>query len=248
MAIVPGRVVESQPRRARWVAFWHHAARSADVSGDGQEHDSRGFLRNQAGSPTAAIRLASALRGVAAPTAVRPHFISSRPPHTSRSPRSCGHRARLLTHRYRHRDPQSLGAPARRAPQSASSCGRRADARPMRSVIGIAIVLLGIGFVSCRWGRSAASVPQAAVAAPWIRTVDGWERVASWQPTIAPPPRLHPLVMAAAEVLVSVLALVATAPSDLPARWPARRSAPQRRPGRPASTDTPGDRVATANR
>jgi hypothetical protein len=53
---------------------------------------------------------------------------------------------------------------------------------------------------------------QAAVttqAGGWVRTVDGWERVDSWYVSEVRPPRLHPLVVAAGQGLVSLLGLVA---------------------------------------
>jgi hypothetical protein len=43
----------------------------------------------------------------------------------------------------------------------------------------------------------------------WVRTVDGWERPDSWYLEAVRPPKLHPLVVAAGQGLVSLLGLVA---------------------------------------
>jgi hypothetical protein len=49
----------------------------------------------------------------------------------------------------------------------------------------------------------------------WVRTVDGWERPHSWNHSLAPPPAVHPLVVAAGQALVSLFALaVATSGGD----------------------------------
>jgi hypothetical protein len=48
-------------------------------------------------------------------------------------------------------------------------------------------------------------------AGQWVRTVDGWERTELWQAADLHAPRLHPLVVAAGQGLVSVMGLVACA-------------------------------------
>ncbi len=79
----------------------------------------------------------------------------------------------------------------------------------MRSILGIAMLLLLAGLVSCRIeGRSADTHPSAANA-DWVRTVDGWERPNDWQPSLAGPPAVHPLVVATGQMLLAVFALVA---------------------------------------
>ena len=45
-------------------------------------------------------------------------------------------------------------------------------------------------------------------AGQWVRTVDGWERTELWHARDLHVPRLHPLVVAAGQGLVSVTALV----------------------------------------
>ena len=75
----------------------------------------------------------------------------------------------------------------------------------VRLIVGILLLLFGAGTLSCRLDGVAAE-PRVS---PWVRTVDGWERADSWQPDPPPPPSIHPLVVAAAQGLVSVLALVA---------------------------------------
>jgi hypothetical protein len=43
----------------------------------------------------------------------------------------------------------------------------------------------------------------------WVRTVDGWERTETWNASEVHEPRLHPLVVAAGQGLISVMVLVA---------------------------------------
>jgi len=70
-------------------------------------------------------------------------------------------------------------------------------------------MLLGVGLWLCQVDGRADVSAAAASDAPWVRTVDGWER-ASWLASSSPPParlQLHPLVIAAAQLLISLLAL-----------------------------------------
>jgi hypothetical protein len=70
------------------------------------------------------------------------------------------------------------------------------------------LMLAGIGFWSCQFDGLAAPPSVARNEAPWVRTADGWERAGSWLATSsATPPKLHPLVVAAGQLLVSLLAL-----------------------------------------
>jgi len=78
----------------------------------------------------------------------------------------------------------------------------------MRSVVGIVLLLLGVGLLSCQFEGQSASVTTTAQA-DWVRTVDGWERGNDWSLSHTPPPSLHPLVVAAGQVLVSMFALAA---------------------------------------
>ena len=56
-----------------------------------------------------------------------------------------------------------------------------------------------------------ASGPVITLAGQWVRTVDGWERTELWNVPELHVPRLHPLVVAAGQGLVSVMALVVCA-------------------------------------
>jgi hypothetical protein len=53
----------------------------------------------------------------------------------------------------------------------------------------------------------------------WVRTVDGWERPDSWQLEPIGRRALHPLVVAAGQGLVSLLALVAFAGDEITYFW-----------------------------
>ena len=82
----------------------------------------------------------------------------------------------------------------------------------MRSIIGILLLLVGLGLVSCQFDGTTAGTRLAATSqADWVRTVDGWERAGSWEPMVSHRPRLHPVVVASGQVLAAVLALVAFA-------------------------------------
>ena len=82
----------------------------------------------------------------------------------------------------------------------------------MRQIVGIALLVFGVGMLLCQWEGLAARRVAAAEEARWVRTADGWERSGSWHARgVVPPPRLHPLVVAAGQGLVSVLALLAFA-------------------------------------
>jgi hypothetical protein len=66
--------------------------------------------------------------------------------------------------------------------------------------------------------RSARLQPGAAhPQLEWVRTVDGWERPAHWQPPAAPVPPLHPFVVAGLVAMLTIGGLVAASerePSD----------------------------------
>jgi hypothetical protein len=79
----------------------------------------------------------------------------------------------------------------------------------MRAILAIAFLLFGVGLVSCRIeGRAPGNAPAIAIG-DWVRTVDGWERSHDWAPSLAAPPAVHPLVIAATQLLISVFALTA---------------------------------------
>jgi len=75
----------------------------------------------------------------------------------------------------------------------------------MRLIVGITFVLVGVATLSCHVEGTAN--PNRQMANAWVRTVDGWERPALWYATPAPPPQLHPMVLAAGQGLASILAL-----------------------------------------
>jgi hypothetical protein len=86
----------------------------------------------------------------------------------------------------------------------------KAAALPIvRLILGITLLLLGVGTLSCRIERTARSSPDITAAWQWVRTVDGWERPEMWCDAPHYVPRLHPLVVALEEGLLSVLGLVA---------------------------------------
>jgi hypothetical protein len=73
------------------------------------------------------------------------------------------------------------------------------------------LLLLGLGGLSCQVQDSVGEGPVVTPAGQWVRTVDGWERTDSWNSPGLFVPRLHPLVVAAGQGLVSVMALVVCA-------------------------------------
>jgi hypothetical protein len=89
-----------------------------------------------------------------------------------------------------------------------------ANVLAMRLICGIGCLLIGAAMVSCRVETSVTEASadltmERAPALEWVRTVDGWERVDTWFVETTEPPQLHPLVVAAGQGLVSLLALVA---------------------------------------
>lgn len=79
----------------------------------------------------------------------------------------------------------------------------------MRLIIGIALLLLGLGTLSCRLDSAIDSSERTRPTFLWVRTADGWEWPGSWLVTPVKAPRLHPFVVAAGQGLASVLALAA---------------------------------------
>jgi hypothetical protein len=94
----------------------------------------------------------------------------------------------------------------------------------MRSILSIAILLLLAGLLSCRIEGRSAEKANLTHHSNWVRTVDGWERPKNWSPSLAEPPALHPLVVAAGQTLFSLFALVAAA------KWPDRGGSGRHRP------------------
>jgi hypothetical protein len=81
----------------------------------------------------------------------------------------------------------------------------------LRLILGITLLLLGLGGLSCQVQNSVGEGPVIPSAGQWVRTVDGWERTETWNAPDLYVPRLHPLVVAAGQGLVSVMALVVCA-------------------------------------
>ncbi len=86
----------------------------------------------------------------------------------------------------------------------------KAAALPIvRLILGITLLLLGVGTLSCRVEGTARNNSDTTAAWQWVRTVDGWERPEMWYDAPQYVPRLNPLVVALGQGLVSVLGLVA---------------------------------------
>jgi hypothetical protein len=77
----------------------------------------------------------------------------------------------------------------------------------LRLILGIILLLLGLGSLSCQVQDSVGDGPVVTSAQKWVRTVDGWERPALWNAPTLHVPRLHPFVVAAGQALVSVMGL-----------------------------------------
>jgi hypothetical protein len=81
----------------------------------------------------------------------------------------------------------------------------------VRLILGITLLLLGLGSLSCQIESSIGEAATATPARQWVRTVSGWERADLWNASEVFVPRLHPLVVAAGQGLVSVMGLVVCA-------------------------------------
>ena len=73
------------------------------------------------------------------------------------------------------------------------------------AVLVVAVLLVG-GWLS-QADLLAIDVAEVDQRLAWVRTVDGWERSAAWSAKIPSTPSLHPLVVAAGQLLGSLLAL-----------------------------------------
>jgi hypothetical protein len=90
----------------------------------------------------------------------------------------------------------------------------------MRSMLAIVLLLLGAGLLSCQIEGRPLEKAVSTQHAAWVRTIDGWERMDRWSPAINKSPALHPLVVAAGQLLVSLFALAAAEPANLSRRNP----------------------------
>jgi hypothetical protein len=97
-----------------------------------------------------------------------------------------------------------LDAPPR-SPAATASPNQRT--RTVRLIIGISLLLLGAGCLSCRLDGLAIDPPTALPDVDWVRTVHGWEQRNTWSLNEVSAVGLHPLVVATSQVMLSVLAL-----------------------------------------
>jgi len=79
----------------------------------------------------------------------------------------------------------------------------------VRLILGITLLLLGLGSLLCSVDGTVGNSVAHAPVGQWVRTTYGWERTNTWQAMGSYQPELHPLVVAAGQGLVSILALVA---------------------------------------
>jgi hypothetical protein len=85
----------------------------------------------------------------------------------------------------------------------------------MRSILGITLLLFALGLLSFRIEGRSADLARGQRPLEWVRTVDGWEQpLNNWRPSLAEPPAVHPLLVAAGQTLISFFALAAAASSS----------------------------------
>ncbi len=85
----------------------------------------------------------------------------------------------------------------------------------MRLILGISLLLFGALRLSCDWDVRARADGAQGTRGQWVRTVDGWERTDAWLVRAPEPVKLNPLVVAAGQGLLSVLALATFQPGEL---------------------------------
>jgi hypothetical protein len=85
----------------------------------------------------------------------------------------------------------------------------------VRLIVSIALLVLGLGILSCAWDEPMTHRAGSVRDVRWVRTADGWERDGSWETNEFRPPSLHPLVWAAGQGLLSLLGLAALPSSPL---------------------------------
>lgn len=84
------------------------------------------------------------------------------------------------------------------------------SASSMRAILGILLFLGGVAWAAYRIDDEPSQREVALVHFEWVRTIDGWERPERWTISRVEPPAVHPTVIAAGQVLVSMFALVAS--------------------------------------
>jgi hypothetical protein len=80
----------------------------------------------------------------------------------------------------------------------------------MRAILGILLFVGGVAIAAYRIDVQSSEPEVTLVHFEWVRTVDGWERPERWTISRVDPPAVHPVVIAAGQVLVSMFALVAS--------------------------------------
>lgn len=68
-------------------------------------------------------------------------------------------------------------------------------------------MLFGAVTLSCRLDGLAVDLPPVQQQVDWVRTAQGWEHSSTWASTETPPVSLQPLVVAAGQAMLSILAL-----------------------------------------
>lgn len=77
----------------------------------------------------------------------------------------------------------------------------------MRLIFGIALLLLGVGTLSCRLDGLPVKLPSNPQEVDWVRTANGWERTSAWTARETSSVKLNPLVVAAGQAMLSILVL-----------------------------------------
>jgi hypothetical protein len=77
------------------------------------------------------------------------------------------------------------------------------------------MLLVGAGTLTCRLDGLAIDHSPSQERIEWVRTVHGWERPEAWAAVEVSELQLHPLVVAAGQALLSVLALAVFATDSL---------------------------------
>jgi hypothetical protein len=89
-------------------------------------------------------------------------------------------------------------------------CSHFGFALSMRAILGILLFVGGVAWAAYRIDDAPSHVEVTLVHFEWVRTIDGWERPERWMISRVEPPAVHPTVIAAGQVLVSMFALVAS--------------------------------------
>jgi hypothetical protein len=108
-----------------------------------------------------------------------------------------------------HAPPFSCGCPRPPPTRRAEISSRqRGYCSIVRLILGISLLLAGLGTLSVQVQGTPSPRMTTSQVVHWVRTKDGWERTDMWQAAPQNDPRLHPLVLAAGQGLVSALGLL----------------------------------------